>query len=255
MPAGARARGREPAIYQGLRDFTRLDAKPSARPVTPEVAGSSPVAPVKSPCKSAYCVVSPDASDRLHECAFEWGRIGLNHYVPWLPGGFFLEQHGQLDAMGLEIDSLELIGYDTETRRFLPLCSPTCHPSRCRTGGRSTATASRSWCRTVRWTRPSPAPGARTGRSRAAGAQPWRRRDRERSLRRRGPLSRLSLLSCPLRRPFRPGSRGDPRESRALSHAVLHLAARPDDSSAVRWYCRATRQGSDEQCGSFHPVD
>jgi hypothetical protein len=31
------------------------------RPVTPEVAGSSPVAPVKIPCKSAYCVVGLDA--------------------------------------------------------------------------------------------------------------------------------------------------------------------------------------------------
>jgi hypothetical protein len=36
----------------------------------------------------------------------------------WLPGGFFLEQHGRLDFMGLEIDSLELIGYDTETQTF-----------------------------------------------------------------------------------------------------------------------------------------
>ena len=36
----------------------------------------------------------------------------------WLPGGFFLEQHSQLDFMGLEIDSLELIGYDPETETF-----------------------------------------------------------------------------------------------------------------------------------------
>jgi hypothetical protein len=36
----------------------------------------------------------------------------------WLPGGFFLEQHVQLDFMGLEIDSLELIGYDPETGTF-----------------------------------------------------------------------------------------------------------------------------------------
>ena len=36
----------------------------------------------------------------------------------WLPGGFFLEQHVQLDFMGLEIDSLELIGYDAETGTF-----------------------------------------------------------------------------------------------------------------------------------------
>jgi hypothetical protein len=36
----------------------------------------------------------------------------------WLPGGFFLEQHVQLDFMGLQIDSLELIGYDAETETF-----------------------------------------------------------------------------------------------------------------------------------------
>jgi Protein of unknown function (DUF1579) len=36
----------------------------------------------------------------------------------WLPGGFFLEQHVVLDFMGLEIDSLELIGYDPETKTF-----------------------------------------------------------------------------------------------------------------------------------------
>jgi Protein of unknown function (DUF1579) len=36
----------------------------------------------------------------------------------WLPGGFFLEQHFRADFMGLEIDSLELIGYDPETDTF-----------------------------------------------------------------------------------------------------------------------------------------
>jgi hypothetical protein len=36
----------------------------------------------------------------------------------WLPGGFFLEQQLKLDFMGLEIDSLELIGYDPETDTF-----------------------------------------------------------------------------------------------------------------------------------------
>jgi hypothetical protein len=36
----------------------------------------------------------------------------------WLPGGFFLEQHVQLDFMGLQIDSLELIGYDPESETF-----------------------------------------------------------------------------------------------------------------------------------------
>jgi hypothetical protein len=36
----------------------------------------------------------------------------------WLPGGFFLEQHVRLDFMGLDIDSLELIGYDPGTDTF-----------------------------------------------------------------------------------------------------------------------------------------
>jgi len=36
----------------------------------------------------------------------------------WLPGGFFLEQHMQLNFMGMEIESLELIGYDPETETF-----------------------------------------------------------------------------------------------------------------------------------------
>ena len=36
----------------------------------------------------------------------------------WLPGGSFLEQHVEMDFMGLEIDSLELVGYDPETGTF-----------------------------------------------------------------------------------------------------------------------------------------
>jgi Protein of unknown function (DUF1579) len=36
----------------------------------------------------------------------------------WLPGGFFLEQRIKLDFMGLEIDSLELVGYYPETGTF-----------------------------------------------------------------------------------------------------------------------------------------
>ena len=55
----------------------------------------------------------------------------------WLPGGFFLEQHVQLNFMGLEIDSLELIGHDPETDTFPPRCSPTCLRSSCPTGGTS----------------------------------------------------------------------------------------------------------------------
>jgi hypothetical protein len=36
----------------------------------------------------------------------------------WVPGGFFLEQRVTLDFMGLQIDSLELIGYDPESGTF-----------------------------------------------------------------------------------------------------------------------------------------
>jgi Protein of unknown function (DUF1579) len=36
----------------------------------------------------------------------------------WLPGGFFLELHIKLDFMGLDIDSLELIGYDPQSGAF-----------------------------------------------------------------------------------------------------------------------------------------
>jgi hypothetical protein len=36
----------------------------------------------------------------------------------WLPGGFFLEQKGALNFMGMEIETLELIGYDPATGAF-----------------------------------------------------------------------------------------------------------------------------------------
>jgi hypothetical protein len=36
----------------------------------------------------------------------------------WLPGGFFLENRTRLDFAGTEIDALELIGYDPETKTF-----------------------------------------------------------------------------------------------------------------------------------------
>ena len=36
----------------------------------------------------------------------------------WRPGGFFLEQQGTLNFLGMELDSLELIGYHPETGTF-----------------------------------------------------------------------------------------------------------------------------------------
>lgn len=36
----------------------------------------------------------------------------------WLPGGFFLEARGEIDFMGLKVQSLEILGYDPETDIF-----------------------------------------------------------------------------------------------------------------------------------------
>jgi hypothetical protein len=63
-----------------------------------------------------------------------------------------IEQHVRLDFMGLPIDSLELIRYDPETKTFPSTVYSNLSPA-------------------VRWMRPLPAPGARTGPSRAAGAR------------------------------------------------------------------------------------
>jgi len=57
--------------------------------------------------------------------AMEGNRVGADEQdirgettFRWLPGGFFLEQHCELDFIGLRIDSLELIGYDPVTDTF-----------------------------------------------------------------------------------------------------------------------------------------
>jgi hypothetical protein len=36
----------------------------------------------------------------------------------WLPGGFFLEQHGKMNFLGMGLDTLELIGCEPQTRTF-----------------------------------------------------------------------------------------------------------------------------------------
>jgi Protein of unknown function (DUF1579) len=36
----------------------------------------------------------------------------------WLPGGFFLAQEGSLNFLGMQLESLELIGYDLESGTF-----------------------------------------------------------------------------------------------------------------------------------------
>ena len=36
----------------------------------------------------------------------------------WLPGDFFLQANSEIDFMGTKIQSLEILGYDPETRIF-----------------------------------------------------------------------------------------------------------------------------------------
>src|SRR5215204_2987834 len=45
-------------------------------------------------------------------------RVKRETSFRWLPGGFFLEQRATLNFLGMEIESLELIGYDPETETF-----------------------------------------------------------------------------------------------------------------------------------------
>ena len=38
--------------------------------------------------------------------------------IEWLPGGFFLQQRGEMEFMGSKIHSLEIVGYDPSTKAF-----------------------------------------------------------------------------------------------------------------------------------------
>jgi len=38
--------------------------------------------------------------------------------IEWLPGGFFLQQRGEMDFMGFTMQSLELIAYDPSIKAF-----------------------------------------------------------------------------------------------------------------------------------------
>jgi Protein of unknown function (DUF1579) len=58
----------------------------------------------------------------------------------WLPGGFFLEQKAHLNFLGMELESLELIGYDPESGTFPSTVFANMSPTLFRTGGRSTTT-------------------------------------------------------------------------------------------------------------------
>jgi Protein of unknown function (DUF1579) len=88
----------------------------------------------------------------------------------WLPGGFFLEQRARIDFVGFQIDALELIGYDPASDTFPSTVfsgfSPQPLPYRWDVKGEAvTITVTH-----VHSTRPSPALGATTAPSRAAGA-------------------------------------------------------------------------------------
>ena len=38
--------------------------------------------------------------------------------IDWLPGGFFLQQRGEIEIMGFKVHSLEIVGYDPATKIF-----------------------------------------------------------------------------------------------------------------------------------------
>ena len=63
----ARPIGRGASVHRALRGFCRFRSRPSARPVTPEVAGSSPVVPVNS-LQIESLVVFLGAGDRRLPC-------------------------------------------------------------------------------------------------------------------------------------------------------------------------------------------
>jgi len=42
------------------------------------------------------------------------GRVTID----WLPGGFFLQQRGEIEVMGFKVHGLEIVGYDPATKTF-----------------------------------------------------------------------------------------------------------------------------------------
>ncbi len=67
-PGGTRQspqrQGRKALLTLGIPAYPRSTGKRHDRPVTPEVAGSSPVAPVENPCKAPFSVARSGAFDR-----------------------------------------------------------------------------------------------------------------------------------------------------------------------------------------------
>ena len=54
----------------------------------------------------------------FHLVGFDEVAIKGQTTFHWRPGGFFLEQQGAMNFLGMDIDSLELIGFDPETGTF-----------------------------------------------------------------------------------------------------------------------------------------
>jgi len=52
---------------------------------------------------------TPDAQD---------DNINGRVTIEWLPGGFFLQQRGEMEVGGLQVHSLEIVGYDPSTQAF-----------------------------------------------------------------------------------------------------------------------------------------
>jgi hypothetical protein len=131
------------------------ERRPAAAKPRAEAAG-----PPRRPLDDGGHLVGSDEKNIKGETTFRW-----------LPGGFFLEQSARIDFIGRQIDALELIGFDPETDSFPSTVfsgfSPTPLPYRWDVQGNSvTITAAYG-----PWTLPSPAPGATTAPSRAAGAR------------------------------------------------------------------------------------
>lgn len=92
--------------------------------------------------------------------------------VPVAARGFFIEQYGTMDFIGMELDGLELIGYDPETGTFPSTVyaniSPAPLPYRWEVEG-DTVKISVSY---GPWTRPSPAASPTTARASTVAGDP-----------------------------------------------------------------------------------
>ena len=101
----------------------------------------------------------------FHLVGFDEVAIKGQTTFHWRPGGFFLEQQGAMNFLGMDLDSLELIGFDPETGTFpstvFTNIAPTPLPYRWEIDG-DTLKISVSY---GPWTRRSPAPSTTMARA------------------------------------------------------------------------------------------